>query len=78
MCYESWICILAGMGLLFVIGFLVGLYYAKYLMKQLIRDNIAMHKRANECEVQLNWLREVDKDNKGEYNRRLTDKILQS
>ncbi len=78
MCFESWIFILGGLGLSLLVGYaLIGLFYAKHLMK-LIRDNIAMHKRANECEVQLNWLREVDKDNKGEYNRRLVDKILDS
>jgi len=77
MCYE-WICIIIGVGLSLVVGFIIGLSYAKHLMKAIIRDNVAMHKQINECKFHMDWIREVDKYKKGEYNRRLIDKILES
>ena len=57
-------------------GFALGLFYAKSLMKNLICENITMHKEVNECKSQLKWLKEVDSESKGEYNRRISDKIL--
>ena len=58
------------------IGFAIAMFYAKRLMKNLICENIAMHKEVNECKAQLKWIKEVDKESKGDYNRRMSDKIL--
>ena len=76
MCYEIWI-----VGLVLVAGsvgagFALGLFYAKKLMRDLICENISMHKQVNECHAQLKWIKEVDKESKGDYNRRMSDKLL--
>ena len=77
MSYFEWIFIVLVFAAIAGLGFFAGLIYARKFMQDLIAENVTLNQRICDCQAQLRWARGVDTVHKGEYNRRLTDKLLE-